>query len=94
MRNDANFKEQRPVKSRRVETSVGPESPLRNGIARKPVEREKDPFHNRPGAFQLRQRNARQIFRMWKDGVCIRRLSWNFRVRSRDIEEIIRGEAA
>jgi len=65
----------------------------RNTVPRKPTGRETDIFHNRPAAHCQKASSA-QVFKLWKrDGYYIRELSWKFRVRSRDIEDIIRDVA-
>lgn len=59
-------------------------------VLRKDVASERDIFHtDRPAKFVLRNSEGK-LLRDWKDGAYIRELSWKHRVRSRDIEDLLR----
>lgn len=70
--------------------SLRAESSRGNPVPRKDVSTERDIFHtDRPAKFVLRNSEGK-LLRDWKDGAYIRELSWKHRVRSRDIEDLLR----
>jgi hypothetical protein len=73
-------------------SSLGPGFAQGKAVPRKPVGQERDNFHNRPAAYRLRE-SAGRLLREWKAGSYIREMSWKYRVRARDIEDLLREAA-
>lgn len=85
------------VQVRSTEVRIPLQTLQGNTALRKPVDSARDifanKFHNRPAAFALRESGPR-ILREWSGDPVIRELSRKYRVRSRDIEALLKAAVA